>query len=108
MALHRPGHRPPGLTSPAQAQTFSDVQAGDWFYELVPIHAGVFLGDRGLLRAFFQGYGRDGLAMPGFSRRAMCYTLLFEFDVVGDTGSWLKAREHHGLSELERRLWGPD
>ena len=28
------------LASPAQAQTFSDVQAGDWFYEAVETLAG--------------------------------------------------------------------
>jgi hygromycin-B 7''-O-kinase len=88
---------------------FGDAKVGDIFYELVALHLGLFHGDRRLLRIFLQAYGSDLLTRPDFPHRAMYFTLLHEFDVLGSIFEHRPAlREAPTLADLADQLWNPD
>jgi hygromycin-B 7''-O-kinase len=88
---------------------FGDAKVGDVFYELAALHLGLFHGDRRLLRIFLLAYGADLLTRPDFSRRAMQFTLLHEFDVLGSIFERLPGlREAPTLVDLADQLWNPE
>jgi hygromycin-B 7''-O-kinase len=85
---------------------FGDAKVGDLFYELVALHLGLFRGEKRLLRLFLDAYGCNAAAEPGFAARAMAFTLLHEFDVLGEGFARRPAlREASTLAELAHHLW---
>jgi hygromycin-B 7''-O-kinase len=61
---------------------FGDAKVGDFVYELVALHLGLFRSDKSLLRIFLEAYGSECLSQPEFPARAMSFTLLHEFNVL--------------------------
>lgn len=85
---------------------FADVMVGDPLYDLVALHVGLTHCDKQLLRGFLDAGGLELHKHPRFVQRAMCYTLLFEFDVLGQVFSeHPAARELPGLAELAAWMW---
>jgi hygromycin-B 7''-O-kinase len=86
---------------------FGDAKVGDLCYELVALHLGLFRGEKRLLRLFLESYGfAEEPRQPQFSARAMGFTLLHEFDVLGESFNRCPAlHEAVSLVELARGLW---
>ena len=85
---------------------FGDAKVGDLLYELVALHLGLFRCDKHLLGPFLQAYGFDPARQPDFARRAMSFTLLHEFNVLGeilDSRPDLAAAPT--LEDLADRIW---
>ena len=81
---------------------FGDARVGDRLYELVPLHLGLFHGDKTLLRAFMATYGPDEDLQRDFVRRAMNFTLLFQFNALG----WVaEAQSAASWPALAAHIW---
>jgi Ser/Thr protein kinase RdoA (MazF antagonist) len=103
-ADHVLGQRDPntGAWTPTGLIDFGDARVADRLYELVPLHLGLFGSDTTLLRAFMAAYGPDDDLQRDFVRRAMNFTLLFQFNALG----WLaKARSALSWEALAARIW---
>ncbi|HHX64229.1 MAG TPA: aminoglycoside phosphotransferase family protein [Chloroflexi bacterium] len=86
---------------------YGDALVGDPGYELVALHLGAFACDKGMLRAFLRGYD-DGAAWPDMVWRAMSYSLLHEFDVLGQVFErYPAARRVERLRDLADLIWNP-
>lgn len=95
-----------GRWQPTGIIDFGDARVGDPLYELVALHLGLFGGDKRLLRAFLASYGHTELLGDRFVERAMGYTLLHEFDVLGPIVQDQPALAAIGdPGQLARRLW---
>jgi hygromycin-B 7''-O-kinase len=93
------GHwRPNGIID------FGDARIGDRMYELVALHLGLFRADKQLLRRFLQAYGFDEALQRQFVARAMTYTLLHEFNVLGEVAE-SGASPVETLTALAKDLW---
>jgi hygromycin-B 7''-O-kinase len=85
---------------------YGDARVGDFLYELVALHLGLFRGDMRLLRIFLQTYGSNADQHPAFAARAMAYTLLHEFNVLESVGEFVPELERiQTLNELATRIW---
>jgi len=85
---------------------FADAKVGDRLYELVALHIGLFNCDKRLLGAFLEECGQDEEITRNFVERAMCYTLLHEYDIVGELlEEHPKLGQAQTLGELARHLW---
>jgi len=81
---------------------FGDARVADRLYELVPLHLGLFHGDRNVLRAFMAAYGPDEDVQRNFVRRAMNFTLLFQFNALG----WVaEAKSASSWEALAASIW---
>lgn len=88
---------------------FGDATAGDWFYELVALHIGLWHCEKRLLRVFLESYGAGPAQREQFVLRAMSYTLLHEFGVLRQVfDEFPAAASIESLEELATRLWDPD
>jgi hygromycin-B 7''-O-kinase len=88
---------------------FGDARVGDWHFELIALHLGLFYGDKTLLRAFLESYGIDKMGEAQFVHKAMTYTLLFEFDVLNPIFlDKPTLRSVNSLADLAERLWNTD
>ena len=70
---------------------------------------GLFHGHKTLLRVFLESYGINLMLQELFVRKAMSFTLLFEFDVLGpifQISPSLRAADT--LEELAKHLWDTD
>jgi hygromycin-B 7''-O-kinase len=86
---------------------FGDARAGSPDYEWVALHLDLFDGDRALLGAFLNAYGLPRAQRAGFARRALVYTLLFPFNVIGwHLHERPELREVGTLEELAEQMWG--
>lgn len=84
---------------------FGDVMVGEPIYDLVALHIGLGHADKHLLHTFLDAARIDG-AQQGFAQRAMCYTLLHRFNVLGQVfEEYPAARRVASFSELAERLW---
>ncbi len=79
---------------------FGDAMTGDLRYELCALHLDLFAGDKRLLAAFFEGYGRP--APPPHS--ALATALLHRFNVFAAVPE--EALQVETLEELAERLYG--
>ena len=71
---------------------------------VLALHMGLFHGDKTLLRAFLESYG--DIFQEDFVRKAMSFTLLFEFDVLGQIFQDApQLREVQTLAELATFIW---
>jgi hygromycin-B 7''-O-kinase len=85
---------------------FGDARIGDFHYELVALHLGLFHGDTSLLNAFLRAYGSDAGQHPDFVLRAMACTLLHEFNVLEPIREIIPDLDRiETLTELAHRLW---
>jgi hygromycin-B 7''-O-kinase len=85
---------------------FGDAKVGDPIYELVALHLGLFRCDKRLLSLFLHSYGSENVRHPDFPRRAMSFTLLHEFNVVGELfESRPDLAAVSSLEELADRIW---
>lgn len=85
---------------------FGDARIGERLYELIALHMGLFHGDKTLLGAFLESYGIDKMVEKQFVHKAMSYTLLFEFDVLGPIFQAAPSlRRVTSLAKLAELLW---
>ena len=95
-----------GRWQPTGILDFGDAKIGDPLYELVALHLYLFEGDPARLRLFLDSYGWDDTMRHHFVRRAMCYTLLFEFNAFAQPFQhWPHWRMVETLDELARLIW---
>lgn len=88
---------------------FGDAMAGDWLYELIALHIGLWHCDKRLLRVFLETYGVGLERHEHFALRALSYTLLHEFAVLRQVfEEFPAAATLDSLEELAARLWDPD
>lgn len=86
---------------------FGDARAGDPLYEWVALHLGLLRCDKGLLQTFFEAYGGGDHLREDFARRAMCTTLLHEFNVLESVFEYLpEAAGAERLEDLGALVWG--
>jgi hygromycin-B 7''-O-kinase len=105
---HLLGRFDAGHWRPTGVIDFGDAKVGDRVYELIALHIGLFHCDKHLLRGFLRSYGWEEAWAQGFAFRAMCYTLLFEFNVLGQVlEEFPQAREVESLKALADWLWNP-
>jgi hygromycin-B 7''-O-kinase len=83
---------------------FGDARVGDLLYEMVVVHLGLFRCNKALLRLFLQAYGDDGKMRQNFVARAMNYTLLHQYNVLGEAPAGLVKRAAT-FDELALALW---
>ncbi len=93
-----------GCWQPRGIIDFGDARVGDWHYELVALHLGLFRTDRNLLRQFLTSYGGEATTSALFVRRAMSHTLLHEFDVLEAAPADIVATAP-SLAALAEQLW---
>lgn len=89
---------------------FGDAMIGDLFYEIVAIHVDLFRYDKGMLRAFLDGYGLEARRRERFAAKAMTVALLHLFSTLGDRAfvPFPRLREAATLDEVAARLWNID
>jgi Ser/Thr protein kinase RdoA (MazF antagonist) len=89
---------------------FGDAMIGDLLYEIVAIHVDMFRYDKGMLRAFLDGYGLDARRRDRFPVKALTVALLHLFSTLGDRVfiPFPRAREVATLDELAALLWDVD
>jgi hygromycin-B 7''-O-kinase len=108
-ADHLLGEFQEGRWVPSGIIDFGDAKVGDFLYELVALHLGLFRCDKRLLRIFLQTYGSGTALRRDFATRAMSFTLLHEFNVLEDLFEWFPSlREIPTLAELAGWLWNPE
>ena len=85
---------------------FGDAIVGDWHYDLIALHMGLFRGDKQLLHVFLDSYDPEHLLRTDFVHVAMSYQLMRRFDSLAQ---FFKRRpELHdmkSLEELAEILW---
>lgn len=59
---------------------FGDAQVGDWHYDLIALHMGLFCGDKVLLQTFMDSYDPKQRLRKNFVHITMTYHLLRRFD----------------------------
>jgi hygromycin-B 7''-O-kinase len=85
---------------------FGDARAGDLFYELQALYFDLFHGQKELLRAFFETYAYNGPCGSAFTRRALSFSFLHQFNVLGEAlGHYPEALACPSLEELADLLW---
>jgi len=85
---------------------FGDALVGDWHYDLVAIHMGLFHGDKHLLRVFLDSYDPEHLLCTDFVHIAMSYQLLRYFDSLAHFFQRKPELRNVGsLEELAEVLW---
>jgi len=85
---------------------FGDSRVGDPVYDLVALHTDCFGGDKHLLLAFLDRYDFRPARQPDFVYRAMCMTLLHEFNVLETVFIDLPtARKVASLDDLATLIW---
>lgn len=78
---------------------FGDALVGDWHYDLIALHMGLFHADKRLLRAFLDSYDPEQQVRATFAHIAMSYQLLRRFN--GLERIFRKNPELHTLKSLE-------
>ncbi len=85
---------------------FGDAIAGDLFYELITLHLDLFQADKRLLCIYLENYGLNTFHQIDFPRKAMCTTLLHQFNVLPNSLQDPKTTAHVlTLDDLAARLW---
>lgn len=85
---------------------FGDAKVGDRIYELIALHFGMFQCDKRLLSTFLTAYNFDAELRRDFVRRAMCMSLLFEFNAFENLLKYIPvAIDVSNLEELARLIW---
>jgi len=100
-ADHLLGRSLPGGWQACALIDFGDARTGSLYYELAALQLSLFQGDRRLLAAFLAAYGFT--PPPDFSRRALVFCLLHQFNVLGEQPELIAAASD--LSGLADRLF---
>lgn len=83
---------------------FGDAKLGDPLYDFVAIRLHLTNGNADLLKAVFEGYGRDPREDDGL-RRLSLYSVLHEWTKVGDLSKWCAKSGARSIDDLGRWLW---
>lgn len=103
---HVLGHMENGHWKTTGIIDFGDARIGDRMYELIALHIGLFNGDKTLLRSCLESYDINFMIRELFVRKAMSFTLLFEFDVLGPIFEESPSlTDADTLEELAKHLW---
>ncbi|CAI2175225.1 18962_t:CDS:10 [Funneliformis geosporum] len=104
-----------GYWTPTTIIDFGDSQVygGDPLFDLIPIYISVLRCSKILLKGFIEKYndeieGKQKISLRMFRRRAMWYTLLWEFEgaVRYLIGHFPNVRECKNWEEVEDLVWG--
>jgi len=108
-------NEPSGYWTPTTIIDLGDSQiyGGDPLFDLIPIYISVLGCSKLLLKRFLEKYnneigGKQKISLRMFKRRAMWYTLLWEFEgaVKYLIGCLPNIRECKNWEEVEDLVWG--
>lgn len=86
---------------------FGDAFVGDWHYDLIALHMGLFHADKHLLHVFLESYDSEHLLRTDFVHVAMSYQLMRRFDSLAQFFQKKpELRDVKSLGELAEILWG--
>ncbi len=85
---------------------FGDAIVGDWHYDLIALHMGLFHADKQLLRVFLDSYGPEHHLRANFVHISMSYQLMRYFDSLARFFQRRpELRDVKSLEELAAILW---
>ncbi len=97
----------PGALTPTGIVDLNEVTEGDPHYDLVAVHIQALGADKGLLRAFLDGYGWGELGR-GWARRMMALTLVHDHDMIRPVAERIRRADLGSLEDLASALFDLD